>query len=302
MNRTAHFYWGGGPLSWLRYLTILTFRRRNPAWRMVMHRPRCSYDRAPEWPDPPHKRPYRGHDHFAQALRACDECRTHDLRAEGFRDDVPEAFKSDWLRWQLLDREGGFWADMDIVWLDGLPESEFRGADLAISALKDPAANAPHWLFFIGYIWSVAGNPMMRWAAKEAARHLDPENYQSIGTLMLSRQYRSEPDIHAQHPDMRFRFIPPETYLPIRWDETGKLLERTAFDLAGTIGLHWFGGSEHAHLLEEALGPHNCQDYDCCVAEVVRAALTGSFTELRDRWANALAPRPQEELVHALDR
>ena len=31
-----YFYWGGSAMSWMRYMTLYSFRKMNPDWEMVL--------------------------------------------------------------------------------------------------------------------------------------------------------------------------------------------------------------------------------------------------------------------------
>lgn len=35
--KIASFFWGGGPLSWLRYMTFWSFRKLHPDWEMRLY-------------------------------------------------------------------------------------------------------------------------------------------------------------------------------------------------------------------------------------------------------------------------
>jgi len=37
--RVMNFYWGGGNLSYLQYLTVFSFNKFNPLWKIVLHTP-----------------------------------------------------------------------------------------------------------------------------------------------------------------------------------------------------------------------------------------------------------------------
>jgi hypothetical protein len=38
--KMAHFYWGGGKLLYMRFLSIKSFMKYNPDWVVVFHYPR----------------------------------------------------------------------------------------------------------------------------------------------------------------------------------------------------------------------------------------------------------------------
>ena len=47
--KIAHFYWHGGMLSWLRYLTLKTFQIQNPDWELRCYFPKIEHTGDTNW-------------------------------------------------------------------------------------------------------------------------------------------------------------------------------------------------------------------------------------------------------------
>ncbi len=84
--KIAHFHWTGPPMSWLRSISILSFKRLNPGWEIRIH-------------DTP------------------EDIRKHSLQY---------AQEGDWTRWRILNRYGGFSVASDIVFVKPIPDEWLR--------------------------------------------------------------------------------------------------------------------------------------------------------------------------------
>ena len=58
--KLAHFYWGNDTLSFLRYLSIYTFSKFNPDWRIQFYYPAQKYHGARTWGTPEHTGRFHG--------------------------------------------------------------------------------------------------------------------------------------------------------------------------------------------------------------------------------------------------
>jgi hypothetical protein len=38
IEKTLHTYWGGDSMSYLRYLTLASFRKLNPDWKIFLYK------------------------------------------------------------------------------------------------------------------------------------------------------------------------------------------------------------------------------------------------------------------------
>ena len=70
--QTCYFYWGNTSLSFLNYLSLVSFKEHNPDWKVVLVRP--TDDLVVEPPTDHHSQGYIGEkDYMHQALQTVDE-------------------------------------------------------------------------------------------------------------------------------------------------------------------------------------------------------------------------------------
>lgn len=93
--RVAHFYWGGGPMPWLRRQALETFRKLHPSWHIVLGTPDGLVD-APLWVQIEQDTVSPAH--------------------------FPVAVRSDIWRWYALSTRGGLYADTDVIFVRNVEE------------------------------------------------------------------------------------------------------------------------------------------------------------------------------------
>jgi hypothetical protein len=265
-----HAYWGGGPLSWLRWLTLKTFRQQNPDWEMTLYVPAVPSGRKPEWPDPPHKVAYTGPDWLKKVRKLDVEVEAVDFEKIGFSNDAHPAHKSDYLRWHLLDTVGGFWSDMDVLYFHPLPSGDLEKFDFSITADAWPA------VYYIAYIYARPGTSMTRHIRKESARHYRADQYQCLGCQMLQILYPDARRFHIYHPELRVGILPARTNIPVPWGDVGRFFTgfmNERIDLSDSIGLHWFGGSDLSEAWENLLTEKEYRKHDSPVCHILKALL-----------------------------
>ena len=114
--KTFYAYWDGSPLSYLQYLTIVTFQEFNPDWYVVLYMPIKRFE-AKTWESFENKTVYTGKDYLGDLLQLDIEIRKIDFETIGFKNEISEVIKSDYLRYWILGNYGGLWSDMDVIYI-----------------------------------------------------------------------------------------------------------------------------------------------------------------------------------------
>lgn len=251
--KIAHFYWGGTPLSYLRFLTVKSFMLHNPGWQVMMHTPKQPCKVEASWVSHSHKLHYVGRDYLPDILNLGARLKIFNFRAAGFRCDIHEAYKSDFLRWFLLYHVGGFWSDMDVIFHKPITEKLFETFDWVITADLNPT------VYYIAYIYSNrhCQIPGIIMRAARSGSHFDPLNYQCLGNVLVKKCFPDAMSYHRQCPQFKAKIINPVVNLPIkRIRDIGAIFENTEpLNLDGSVGLHWFGGHPMATKWENLLSP-----------------------------------------------
>lgn len=184
--KILHTYWGGGKLSYLRYLTLESFHLHNPDWEIRFYFPT----------NPIKERSWRGveqkyKERWEDWTMMID---TNIVKVIGvpweqlLLNNMSEVHRSDYFRLTLLAGEGGLWADLDILF--------FRPIDaLAINTPANAEKNTVVSLFSyghsIGFMMASPNNPTFTKLRDMALKLYDPNDYQCMGAELFNKMLPS---------------------------------------------------------------------------------------------------------------
>lgn len=269
--QVLHLYWGGHRLSYLRYLTVKTFRDLNPDWQIKLHLPTVISDVAPRWHTFQQKDSCVEHDYLD---RVDADIVMHDFSHYGFDNHAHEVHKSDFLRWLLLSQEGGVWSDIDILYVrpisalqDNTPHNQ--EVDTVLCPLIPPKKHT------VGFLMSAPGNEFSSWMHQTSRDQYDPEIYQCMGSDILNQRFASIEDFQHQFPANRFLFLDPTSVYSVTSKDIHRFYEpeqkhtRKKMQNPAVIGFHWFGGHPLSQTFENQLVETNLQEFNCFLAKVI---------------------------------
>lgn len=225
-------YWDGSILSQLQYLTIISFKELNPDWRIIVYMPLIRYE-PKTWKTVNQKIKYNGEDYLDKMYQIKDiEIIKIDFEQIGFKNNVSEVFKSDYLRYYFLDKHGGLWSDMDILYIkpiDILFEKINNNIDTILSYFDK--------YYSIGLLISQPNNDFFKLLCNSCNNHFNPNEYQSIGSYMIKKIYPI--------PDSSNIFIMDKFYyLPYNFKSIDQIFNKSVLNNIKnyTLGIHWFNG------------------------------------------------------------
>lgn len=268
-----HAYWDGSPMSLLNYLTVRTFHYYNPEYDIIIWTPSNRYAEI-SWKEGAHRTPYTGFDYWPMLQEeSFVQIKPIDIEEIGFRNDVSEVFKSDYLRWYLLSKYGGLWSDMDIFYIRPVnsiePDTDFdtlfvcaenyyqnKNGKLEIidKPIECESNNLPSDIivakyFTIAFLMANENNPLFTDVLHASNECFDPNRYQSLGMELFAKKYGTVDNLIDTYPQLRISPQTGDLYLPIQWYELHKLYEES-FETSvknipsKSIGIHLFGASE----------------------------------------------------------
>jgi hypothetical protein len=265
----AHFYWGGGPLSYLRFLSVQSFKKQNSDWKIKVHQPVIN-SRAPGTWVSNIKQDFR---HQISALDVAVV--EHNFDSYGFSNQAHEVHKSDFLRWRLLASEGGVWSDIDIFYtkpIECLEENNLQHAniDVALCPLKPPHKHT------VGFMLASQNNEFYRYISELALANYNPEVYQCMGSDLINSRFESFESFNHQFPNNQFAFLNKKSVYVI----TSKTIDQfyqpvdqkltKKFNNSQVIGYHWFGGHPRSQEFENNLQPNTIKNYNHFLAQAIQ--------------------------------
>ena len=300
--RLMHLYWDGSPLSYLNYLSALSFSKLNPHWIINVYVP-CKRSEKNQWKTGEHSDDYTGRDYFSE-LRKIPNLFIHsiDIDEIGFDNSAPEVTKSDYFRYWVLYHHGGLWSDFDILYTSPIEEKiKFNNTVLFFCQDSDGYQYYP-----VGFFLSKPKSKFFKFIVEECQKIKDFSDYQSLGVKLFydrlidtsSPSYRkiTEVDPDIQICDNKY-------YLPWQWNEIDQMISVKTNTLPQeTVGIHWFNGANRMKRYQNELNERmfqfrNNSFFDSLVGQYIQLDNFSILREDRNRLAENIRfinPKAQE--------
>lgn len=265
--KVMYFYWAAKKLSFLRYLSILSFVKLNPDWEVFVYT--CATPNTNlQWGDKQFE-----NQHAADMPDYWDLVATlpnvkvieFDFQSIGFNNKMNEIYKADILRYWLLYKEGGFWADMDILFINQMenlkinrPNNSAKDAFCYIGAAAGVQGSFKGHA--IGFLAGAKNNFYFRDVFNAAQKKSRQMNYEAFGAQLLNTHFDLR-SVSRKYPSLGF--LDTDSVYSIDHDKYPYIFFRDGSHLLNkhSIGIHWYGGSEHARELTVRLNQDNYFDY-----------------------------------------
>lgn len=227
----VNFFWGQHEMTYLRFLTIHTaVRLMGPRVRLIVRT--HPIQPAVTWTERQDFQHVCSNDYYSLAIDAVKNAGGQVVPLEVLSPVIsdmkaPDVHTSDLLGWFILSTEGGWIADMDILWIRPLPE-----VTEDVHVVRFTGAPKADYV----PVSLMGGRPCGVWdaACVNAMTDYDPAVYESCGTGCLP------PGVKGNLPETiifpwagdKFRTYRPRLFESNRYPEVPY----------ETVGLHWYAG------------------------------------------------------------
>ena len=270
------FYWGGEKMSWMRYMTLYSFRKFNPDWEMVLYLSNNNNTKSWNGPEEQDFSNYRGDNYLDKISDLNIEIKNVEF-PENVKDlikDLSPIHESDLFRYYELFRNGGLYCDMDVLF--------FRPIDEFYGKIKDydSLIHQDKYNITIGFLGSCVNNLFYKNIFSCGIFNNKTDNYQSLGVDLIYKIYGGN-RIDSQIYDKilnRFRnlkFYNLDTNLIYKYDWTK--IDYNFSNPVGiggfsddSIGYHWYGGSPISQKYNNLLNETNYMDFKTTFSELCK--------------------------------
>ncbi len=272
--KILHLYWGNDKISFLRYLTAVSFIKVNPDWTVKVHSSESPCINK-TWSTFEHKSFVQPELDFIDKLNDLDiETIKHNFEEYGFRNNVSEVHKADFLRWHLLGSEGGFWSDFDILYINPMDnlcinKKENENVDIGICTYQRN-------LTAIGFLCGCEDCLFWKHIKILALSRYNPAGYQSIGSQLLNDEFDIAPRIKERFSDSIPIQIHRKSVYHLDYNRVADFYNSNVdvFSDKEIIGLHWYAGNEMSQKFENVLNPDNYKTFDNTICKVIDRILS----------------------------
>ncbi len=270
--RRALFFWGNAKMSWLRAMTIVTFRKFHPDWKIILHTPSNfeTVDGGWNTHEIQDSTEYQGPDYSHLVEHQIDEVRVVDFEPELLKKLGPVQRSDVWRYAELIN--GGVYLDMDIVFLrplDSLIDNwERQNIDVGINY-------EPSWSQFgsIGMLVASDSNRFFGEVWKLALDCVTKDYYQSAGVMMLTHKFHSFDELSALYPADRFCNLPLNLIMPVMWYNAWKLWSPCDRLPGNHFGVHWFAGHPLSQRWNNSIDEDNYEGKSTLMHRALQQAL-----------------------------
>jgi len=155
-----------------------------------------------------------------------------DFNELGFDEELPSVFKSDFLRWHILSTTGGGWSDMDILYIKPLKVLDLNDDIKTVICYGK-------YQYIIGFLLSSGNNEFFSALKNNTKSHLDPIDYQSIGSKLMNSTHRfvQSDSIYNMDMNIMYSYDHMNIFTLFESEDISSIKENT-------IGIHWYNGAD----------------------------------------------------------
>ena len=273
------FYWGGEQLSWMRYMTLYSFRKMNPDWDIILYTS-SDYNEKQIWTGKAEQDyfSYTKNDTYFSKLEELNIIIKPVIFPDSHNDFVKNmnpVYRSDIFRYYKLYEEGGFYSDMDVLF--------FRPMN---DLYDDLVKNDSDTLFFqetnltsIGFLGSSINNDFYK-RLFDNIKGVNQVGYQAFGIVYINSLYNSNParptviqKIKQIHPHLKVYNLPMYTVYKYGSSVTEGMYNKN-FNISDwhekSIGYHWYGGNPKSQEYNNILNENNYEQYNTAFSSLVK--------------------------------
>lgn len=271
------FYWANDKMSWLRYMSLSSFRKLNPDWEIVLYVSKQRiYKKSWNELNSQDFFTFQGKDYTKEIEKLNVKIIDWELN-DPLANTMASSHKSNFLKWSELDLNGGIFSDLDILYL--------RPMDDLYEKIKDyDGLVCQNGWFSIGFLASKIGNDFFKDVYKQALRTYSPKNYQSAGVESVFNslgcvESQALNSIQTKYKNLNFYNLPFHIIYPfingdihvslkniMRIGYNDDILNTLPKD---TVGFHWYAGFPLSQELNNLLTGDNYKEYKNIITDLI---------------------------------
>ena len=296
-------------MSWMRYITLKSFRQFNPSWEMTLYTSHCLKD-IKTWVTPENQDffCFKGDDYIGLINELNIKIVPWDMSDNGVTavaetPNISASHRSNFFKWAKLATNGGIYSDLDIIYFK--PMDDFYNT--LVEGEYDTAICQTEYLS-IGLLASAGNNPFFKDLFLNALDRYSAGEYQSAGVsniynfynkpkegeeaiAMIREKYpqlsqheiliRCDPSkvldvAQKKYPSLKFYNIPMNLVYPMDSTQVEHAFN-TGFNidtaLPNNIGYHWYAGHPISQNFNNLLTHKNYKDIYSVFTDIAKRIL-----------------------------
>ncbi|MBN1974914.1 MAG: glycosyltransferase [Sedimentisphaerales bacterium] len=275
--KKMYFFWANESMSWLRYMTLYSFKKLNPEWDVELYYCKPNKVVYKPWKDSPTQDffNFQGKDYFPEVEKlgiAVKEWSVESIDGRDWENIFCSSHKSNIFKWQKMAQEGGFYSDLDILYLKPMDEyyKKVKNTDLIICYRNKYCS--------IGFLGSSPGNRFYRDIYLNAFDNFKVDKYQTVGVENIYAWLKkianvpndteiSQMDLwdimQRNYPEIRAFNNEMELLYPWTFDRMEEVFHFRHTNIPeNCIGIHWYAGDIISQKYNNLLTSENYSQFD----------------------------------------
>jgi hypothetical protein len=237
--KILHVYWGGSEMPYLRYLTVKSFMRLNPNWKVILWQPYYEAKKLATWKQDVQNYKVSCKNYLPELLKLDIEIRQVNFEDYGMSNTMSEVHKSDFLRFRFLHEIGGVYSDMDILYFRPIT---FLKVNIPKNKEVESYISICWYGNSNGFFLSAKGSEYFKKMASLSKANYKAGDYLSLGPALSNRYFPTIKTIPYSVLDFGMEAVyAHDCYQMIKSYNGGECLF-TEY----SIGCHWYAGTHEA--------------------------------------------------------
>jgi glycosyltransferase involved in cell wall biosynthesis len=269
------FYWGGSDMSWMRYMTLYSFRKMNPDWEVILYVSDNSIKNK-NWKTLENQDyyQYKGDNYFNKLkdLNIKIEKVKFPKEISNNIKNISPIHEGDLFRYYQLYLNGGFYCDMDVLFfkpIDNFFNTIINGGyDTIIHEYK----SFSEYSLTVGFLGASVNNEYYKNLFEFGINKKNCEdNYQSMGVELIYSMFIETKNsniiydtIISKYPNLKFYNLPTELIYKYDWRGIKYCFTHSMginnFNY-NSIGYHWYGGGVESQKYNSILNEKNYKEH-----------------------------------------
>lgn len=279
--KISNFYWGSEKMSYMRYMTIKSFKKFNPDWSVHLYMPKhVSTEKTWKDVDGFHKQDssdIKLEEDYLPRLLEEEAVKVIKVDFTGsIYENASEAHKGDVVRWNTLYNVGGMWSDMDIIHIKSINELFQNNSQSELDTDSIVCFDHRHEsLPAIGCTITRPGNKLFQDIIANMASHYDPLKYESIGSRLFQKIAPNMQEIQNKY-NVKVSNLDVNAFFLYDWNNLDKVYESNNFSelYNNSIGLHWYGGHPSSRDFNAKLNHKNYHNFNNTLTEAIKHVIS----------------------------
>ena len=268
LTKKIFFYWGNSVMSWLRYMTLYSFRKLNPDWEMELHVSHIDMeDKYWENHNEQDFHTYKGKNYLPEVKKLGVKIKECPVFVKG----AGPSHNSNFFKWNELATNGGIYSDMDILFVKPIEEyyNKIQNLQTGISYSDEEKVDIHGGYFSIGFMFSSGNNRFFKDVFNWSIKYCDLNSYQGAGVMPLYEMLAANQGMEIYRNGLSY--IPMDLVYPWRYYQQDDFFNHCHTTLPkDTIGIHWYAGHPMAQEFNNNIKPDTLSNYDNTISYWLR--------------------------------